>query len=182
MALKQSEADRSRAEADSQQAESVNKFLLDIFRSPELSVGGQEIKVADLLDRALANLDTSFTGGANVKGDLYNALGETYYGLRLYEKAVDAHQKARDVRRAVLGVNHPATLASMNKLGLAYLSDGRTTDAIKLQEETLKLRRKELGPDHPDTLGTMSNLANAYRSGWASDKGHRDAPGGARST
>ena len=120
--------------------------------------------MADLLDRALANLDTSFTGSANVKGDLYNALGDTYYGLRLYEKAVVAHEKARDVRRAVLGVSHPSTLASMNKLGLAYLSDGRTADAIKLHEETVKLRRKELGPDHPDTLGSMSNLANAYRS------------------
>ena len=164
LALKQSEADRRRAEADSHQAESVNKFLIEIFRSPELGTGGQEIKVADLLDRALANLDTSFTGSANVKGDLYSALGDTYYGLRLFKKAVGAHEKARNVRRAVLGASHPATLASMNKLGLAYLNDGRITDAIKLFGETLKLRRKELGPDHPDTLGSISNLANAYRS------------------
>ena len=52
----------------------------------------------------------------------------------------------------------------MNKLGLAYLGDGRTAEAIKLQVETVKLRRKELGPGHPDTLGSISNLANAYQS------------------
>jgi len=170
LALKQSEADRRRAEADSHQAESVNRFLIDIFRSPELIVGGQEIKVADLLDRALANLDTSFTGSATAKGDLYNVLGDTYYGIRLYDKAAGAHEKARDVRRAILGVRHPATLASMNKLGLAYLADGRTAAAIKLHAETVKLRRKELGPGHPDTLGSISNLANAYRSGGRLDE------------
>jgi serine/threonine protein kinase/tetratricopeptide (TPR) repeat protein len=164
LALKQSEADRSRAEAESHQTESVNKFLIDIFRSPELSAQGQEVKVADLLDRAFQNLDTRFVGGANVRGDLYNALGETYYGLRLYARAVAAHERARDVRLGLLGTNHPATLASMNKLALAYANDGRTAEAIKLHEETLKLRRRALGPEHADTLGSMINLANAYRS------------------
>src|SRR5262249_16917979 len=57
LALKQSEAERRRAERETHQTESVNKFLIDIFRSPELNVGGPEIKVSDLLDRALTNLD-----------------------------------------------------------------------------------------------------------------------------
>jgi serine/threonine protein kinase/tetratricopeptide (TPR) repeat protein len=163
VALKQSEADRRRAESESQQTESVNRFLIDIFRSPELSIVGKEMKITDLLDRAMVNLDTKFVGGANVKGDLYNALGETYYILRLYDKAVAAHERAREVRRAVLGVNHPATLTSMNKLALALLNNGQTSEAITLQAETLKRRRQVLGPDHAETLGSLSNLANAYR-------------------
>jgi tetratricopeptide (TPR) repeat protein len=164
LALEQSEAERRHAESEIHQTEMINKFLIDIFRSPEMNVGGPEIKVSDLLDRALANLDTKFVGGANVKGDVYNALGETYYGLHLYARAVTAHERARDVRRAILGINHPATLASMNKLALAYLSAGRTAEAVALHTATLELRQAVLGPDHADTLGSMSNLANGYRA------------------
>ena len=80
----------------------------------------------------------------DVKGDLYNALGDTYYGLRLYEKAVVAHEKARDVRRADPR-RQPPRHAREHEQTRPRLPERRAdADAIKLHEETLKLRRKEL--------------------------------------
>jgi serine/threonine protein kinase len=154
----------SDSEANRRQTEAVNTFLIDVLRSPELGVMGGEFKGADVLDRALAKLDARFQGTPGVKGDLYSALGQTYYSLRLYDKAAAVHEKALDLRQANLGRDHPATLASMNWLALTYLNLRRTASAISLLEETLKLRKERLGPNDPATLATMSNLANAYRT------------------
>jgi serine/threonine protein kinase/tetratricopeptide (TPR) repeat protein len=156
-ALAQSEESRNQAEA-------VSAFLVEGFRSPDPSKDGREIKVADVLDRAAAKLDTEFTGSPVSKGALLDALGRTYRGLGLYDAAVRLHVKGADVFEAALGRDHPRTLRSRSNLALAYMSAGRLSEAIELNQATLKLREGSLGPDHPDTLYTRHNLALAYRS------------------
>jgi tetratricopeptide (TPR) repeat protein len=120
--------------------------------------------VADVLDRAAETLEKEFAGSAVTKGALLDALGQTYHGLGLYDRAVERHTRARAVRESALGPDHPDTLYSRNNLAVAYLAAGRTAEAIALDEGTLKLREARLGPDHPDTLMSRGNLAAAYES------------------
>jgi len=155
-ALEQSEEARTQAEA-------VSKYLVESFRKPDPSQDGRELKVVDLLDGAVAKLDAEFAGSPKIKAELLNALGQTYSGLGLPEKAVEVFRNARAVREAALGPDHHDTLASRNNLAVAYDAAGRTSESIALHEETLKLITSMLGPDHPHTLGSRSNLATAYQ-------------------
>jgi len=157
LALKQSEEARTQAEA-------VSKYLVEAFRKPDPSQDGRTLKVVDLLGGAEAKLDAEFAGSPKIKGELLNALGQTYLGLGLPAKALEVLTKARAVREATLGPDHPDTLNGRNNLAEAFLLAGRTSQGIALLEETLKLMTAKLAPDHPDALVCRDNLAVAYRA------------------
>jgi tetratricopeptide (TPR) repeat protein len=150
------------SEESGNQAKAVGEFLVEAFRSPDPTLDGLQVKVADVLDRASGRLDQPFAGSQATRGALLRALGATYRGLGLYDKAVNLHTKARAVCEAALGSDHPDTLQSRNSLAIAYFDAGRLPEAIALHEATLKLREARLGPDHPDTVMSRHNLANAY--------------------
>ena len=85
------------------------------------------MKVADVLDRAAAELDKGFPGSKATEAALLDALGRSYFGLGLYPKAVEAHRKAAALRGASLGPEHHDTLESRSSLANAYLSAGAST-------------------------------------------------------
>src|SRR5262249_35844770 len=152
------------AEESRRQAEAVGTFLVASFRSPDPSQDGRQVKVADLLDRAAGGLDQGVSGTPATKGARLSALGETHRGLGLLARAGAAHTRARAVREAALGPDHPDTLESRNSVALAYWSAGRASEAIPLFEGLLKRCEATLGPDHSNTLDVRSNLAAAYLS------------------
>jgi hypothetical protein len=147
------------SEESGKQAKAVGEFLVEAFRSPDPTLDGRQVKVADVLDRAGERLDQPFAGSQATRGALLRALGATYAGLGLYDKAVSLHTKARTVREAALGPDHPDTLQSRTDLADAYLLAKRLPEASALHEGTLNLRESKLGPDHPDTLTSRDNLA-----------------------
>ncbi len=65
-----------------------------------------------------------------------------------------------DVRRRVLGPEHPHTLKTMSNLGCSLHGQGKHGEAEQMTREVLDVRRRVLGPEHPDTLATVSNLAS----------------------
>jgi tetratricopeptide (TPR) repeat protein len=83
---------------------------------------------------------------------------------RAYEKAGKAQQALPlleailQVRKTILGLEHPETLTSMNNLAVAYRNAGKLDRALPLFAETLQLHEAKLGPDHPNTWGCMRNL------------------------
>jgi len=77
------------------QAEAVSRRLVDIFRRPDPSLDGRQVKVVDLLDQAARDLDAEFPGASKIKGELLHTLGETYDGLGLYDRSAELLTKAR---------------------------------------------------------------------------------------
>ena len=59
-------------------AEKALKFLVDAFRKPDPAADGRSLKVIDLLDRAVKDLDGSMAGQPLMQATLYNAIGETF--------------------------------------------------------------------------------------------------------
>ena len=69
--------DRSGAEAVGgarKEAEAVGTFLVDVFTSPDPEQDGRQVRVADVLDRAIG-LDREFAGSQVIKGTLLDAWG-----------------------------------------------------------------------------------------------------------
>jgi tetratricopeptide (TPR) repeat protein len=157
-------ADLARSEESRHQAEAVIKFLVEAFRSHEPTLDGRQIEAADLLDRASARPDEEFARARPTQGASLNTLGEAYLGLGLANQAVDLFSKSGVVRQAVLGLDHPDTLATHDSLAAAYTATGQLHEAIALHQKTLRLREAKLRPDDPETLKSRNNLAYAYES------------------
>ena len=64
-----------------------------------------------------------------------------------------------EVRRRILGEDHPDTVAAMNNLAWTLMNQGDLPGARKLQEKVLELGRRSCGEEHPNTLTFMNNLA-----------------------
>ena len=78
--------------------------------------------------------------------------GEPAVSLPLFERALE-------LRRGMLGEQHPDTLTSARRLALNMRSLGQYEMARQLSEDTLVRSRQVLGEDHPDTLTSANNLA-----------------------
>ena len=62
-----------------------------------------------------------------------------------------------------LGPDHPATFATLNALGWAYIQEGKLAEAIALLKHVHDAHVKKLGVDHPSTLIAACYLAKAYQ-------------------
>ncbi|MGH8573338.1 MAG: tetratricopeptide repeat protein [Gammaproteobacteria bacterium] len=82
--------------------------------------------------------------------------GEPAVSLPLFDRALE-------LRRGMLGEQHPDTLISARRLALNLRALGQYEVARRLNEETLVRSRRVLGEEHPDTLTSASNLAANLR-------------------
>ena len=76
---------RDRAEKESDQSRAINQFLIKMLTSP-LDLG-REARVADVLDKAAAELPQSGTLVPAIEAALREALGNAYASLGLYKEA-----------------------------------------------------------------------------------------------
>nr|WP_237525012.1 FxSxx-COOH system tetratricopeptide repeat protein [Streptomyces sp. SID5643] len=90
-----------------------------------------------------------------------NALSDTLYEAGATSEEHLLRQQVLDAEIRHLGADHPDTLVSRNKLGLALRRLGRHHEAATVHRETLTDRQRTLGPDHPHTLNSRNNLALA---------------------
>ncbi len=146
-----------------QQAEAVRKYLVKLFRSPDPGQKGEEVKVIEILDHALSELDANLTYSPELKLSLLDALGQTYDELRLGEQRVKVTSIALALRRKTLGPEHRETLNTMTDLAWGYELAGQPEKGIPLAEEALNGQRAKLGPHDPDTLKTVENLGALYK-------------------
>ncbi len=110
----------------------------------------------EILDYAIKN------GDEILEATSYNNLAELYRTQGRYEKAEPYYDKALEIRRRVLGEDHPSTATSYNNLALLYKTQGRYEEAEPYYEKALEIRRSILGENHPNTAGSYNNLALLY--------------------
>jgi tetratricopeptide (TPR) repeat protein len=82
--------------------------------------------------------------------------GEPAASLPLFERAFE-------LRRRMLGEDHPHTLNSASNLATNLRALGQYEAARQMDEDTLTRRRRVQGEDHPHTLTSASNLAATLR-------------------
>ena len=72
--------------------------------------------------------------------------------------------KVMEMRKKLLGAEHPDTITSIANIASTYWKQGRWNEAEKLEVEVMEMRKKLLGVEHPDTLTSIANLASTYHS------------------
>ncbi len=150
------------AKKASEHAEAATDFLVEALRSPDPSLDGREIKVVELLDRAVKKVDEKFSDDTAMRSRLLAALGKTYAGLGLPGRAAEILKRALELQQAIHGRTHADTVQVMKDLRDAYRADGKYAEETQLAEEIVKLETAKFGPDHPWTVTAMLTLAYAY--------------------
>ncbi|KAJ9133892.1 TPR-like protein [Pleurostoma richardsiae] len=96
--------------------------------------------------------------------DLLSGYGVCLYYDGRYWEAEALFVQLIEMRKRVLGEEHPDTLISMNNLALTFWNQGRWKEAESLNVQVIKTRKKVQGEEHRDTLTSMGNLASTYRN------------------
>jgi tetratricopeptide (TPR) repeat protein len=138
------EAERNAAESDE-----LHHFLTDVLRSPDPSVDGREITIAERLEYSLGAVDSQLADQPRRRAAILTTIGRTFFGLGLYDKAVESLEfaeaiyedlpdsKPRDLlycrnflamSRSSLGVSEKDILADLQQIKQAWQMNPGTMD------------------------------------------------------
>jgi tetratricopeptide (TPR) repeat protein len=146
------------ARAEAARARALSEFLLETFAvvSPNeqfyplaaQSAAGRRSTLPDLLDEAAARVDEELAPWPELQADMHFQLGLNYWGLSRFEQRRHHIERAHELRKQVLGPDHPDTLVA-----LMWVLDGRTFAKIEPDyRELVESLRRQLGPEDPRTL------------------------------
>ncbi len=143
-------------------ANRITDFMTGMFKVSDPSEArGNSITAREILDKASKEIDAGLAKDPELQAQMMRVMGNVYVSLGLYPRARSLLERAVDIRRRVLGPEHPDTLLSMNDLAENEYFDSHTSVAAKLYSEILGIERRVLGPEHPQTLRSMDMLALA---------------------
>jgi len=129
----------------------LSRALIESGRPKEASrTAGQALSILQKLGQA----DT--LEGARAKLALANA---TSFDHGLPRQSLDLYTDARRIFEARLGPDDPETLSVLDRLGAAYESEWRDTEADALLREQLRRLERVFGPDSIRLVGSLGNLA-----------------------
>lgn len=152
-------AERDKVTQEARKAESINKFYEEMLESPDPEIDGREVRMVDVLDKAVKRIDDAFSGQAEIEASVRQTLGATYASLGQLSTAESLLRKALEIRSTLLGEEDPKTLLTMNSLAIATGDLGNVAEAEALLRKALAINLRVQGEEHSDTLRTMNNLA-----------------------
>jgi serine/threonine protein kinase len=141
-------------------ADRITELMTNMFKVSDPSEArGNSITAREILDKSSTQIDTGLAKDPELKAQMLHVMGTVYQGLGLFSRAEPLLKQAVEIRRSVLGPEHPDTLASTGRLARIIQSEGRYAEAAKLEREVVSVEERVLGPDHRTTLAEESSLA-----------------------
>ncbi|WZH42130.1 uncharacterized protein QYS62_003120 [Fusarium acuminatum] len=110
----------------------------------------------------LENESTGLIEGREERARLLHRVAGYFFYEGRWKEAEELQVDVVEIRRRVLGEEHPDTLKGMNNLASTYWNQGRWKEAEELGVDVMEIMKRVLGEEHPDTLKGMNNLASTY--------------------
>jgi tetratricopeptide (TPR) repeat protein len=166
-ALTQAAAAEKKAAEEAAMAKAVSDFL----RSDLLQTAGSEhqsdylemppnpnLTVVEAMDRATERIGGRFHNQPLVEAAIRYTIGLTCHDLGGHWAAITHLERALELRRPRLGLEHDYTRMTMSALAGAYIGAGRPTNALPLYAQCLSLARERFGPGDSETANALSDL------------------------
>ena len=103
------------------------------------------------------------TNGQNeTTAKAYNNIGNVYRKLGDYDKALEYHFKALEIRKSLLRENNSDTAMSYINIGAVYDELGDYDKALEYDFKALEIYKAVLGENHPDTAMSYNNIGIVY--------------------
>ena len=167
-------ASETKANEEKDRAEKALEFLVAAFRKPDPALDGRSLKVVDLLDRAVREINQSFRDQPLMEATLLSAIGQTFGGLGMPEKSLPVFQRAVALRSsgrwAKIIRKRCGRFITWRWL---FRMPGRFDQAIVLLEQTLARRKARQEGDPSELIESLNDLAVAY---WESGRPARAIP------
>ncbi len=162
------------ARAQSAKADAINTFLIDKLlgqASPNTNPGASRVTLREALDRAAAEIGSSFQGQPAIEAALRMAIGKTYHDLGDYPKSETHYRAAYAIYGRGFDESGQGRLSAMAELGHSLYHIGRLDEAEPLLVTARDEAGRLLGPTHDLRLRSSEYLASVY-----TDRGrHSDA-------
>ena len=149
------------ARAAAARAEAVNAFLVTLLAAASPEVDGRDVRMADLLDRAVATLDSAFTGTPDTEAQLRLTLGITYRTLGLFDEAGTQLRRALALRTALYGDGHPEVADAQLSLGRFYYEHGDYAASDSILTLALATETRHSGLNSLRASNVLNALGNA---------------------
>lgn len=147
------------AVAEAAAADETVRFLEGVFRVNDPAGGrGAEVTARELLDNAIAGIDTSLSHQPRVKGRLLGAMGTAYRQLGLYHEAKPLLEQAVSLEQQTLDPDDPRVARSHYTLAGLMRRLGEYDAAREHYQAALAVRERRGEPD--DLAVSLTGLAN----------------------
>ena len=151
--------ERDRARAAAEKAERINAFVRDMLESADPRVGGRDVTVASVLDRASARVDRELGNQPDVKAAVLTTLGTTYEGLGLFNRAEQQLKGALEARIAVFGPESVEVARNLNALAVVSEDRGDLKQAERLNRRALAMLQRAGSADGDAASHVKGDLA-----------------------
>lgn len=95
-------------------------------------------------------------------GRLYNNIGAVYVDRGIFNTALKYYEKALEIYKKVLGLEHPDTATIFNNMADAFCELGKYAEAMEYNKNALTIYKQVLGIEHPCTAKTFNSIALVY--------------------
>ncbi|MBN2208063.1 MAG: serine/threonine protein kinase, partial [Candidatus Coatesbacteria bacterium] len=158
--------DHARKEADRAEAtyESLHSMLLRIYPPDALGEENILLESSDSeggdrsQDYSYDDLQTKLGDLPEEEATVRVTSGAVYLALGDLKAAEVQFSRALEIRRRVLGDEHPATLRSVVNLAVTLGKGPQLDNAEHLLRYAIEIQRRVLGEKHPETLRALNNL------------------------
>lgn len=151
-------AAEAKAHQEASTAKETARLLHEFLASVEPGEKGRDLQVLELLEAFRPRLEQ--VDKPEIQASLFHTYAHVYRSLGDYEESRACAQRAVELRRNILGEEHPDTLAAWNSLAVSLKLLGQYEKAEAIYRQCLEVNQKRYGATHPDTLSTQHNLGN----------------------
>ncbi len=140
-------------------ATTMSDYLVGLFEVSDPSESrGEELTARELLDRGAERIERELADQPEIQARMMATIGGVYGGLGYYEQADALLSRALEIRRGILGDDHPDTITSITEMALNLSYLGRLDDSERYHREALDRARRTLDDDDEQLLQALNNM------------------------
>jgi tetratricopeptide (TPR) repeat protein len=98
------------------------------------------------------------------KAPIYGQLGIMRNRQGEYKEAITFYEKALEILKKTLPLNHPNLASSYNNIGVVYKNMGEYSKALSSNEKALEIRQQSLPPNHLNLASSYNNIGLVYNN------------------
>lgn len=160
------------ATTEANKAAEVNSFLANMLAAADPGSLGKDVTVRQVLDQAAGDVRTRKLD-PEVEAQIRHTIGQTYYGLGLYDSSQVHAKRAFELRRELYGMRDGRTAQSLSFLVAGAEARGAYVEAESLARVNVSQWR-EIKPIVPGEIATaLDNLARQVETQGRFDEAQR---------
>lgn len=148
---------------EGEKSAAVSAFLRHVLTSPDPVRDGRDVRVTDVLARAVRSLPEGVVHDPEIEAAVRCAIGETYLSLNLLDEAELQLETARVMQTATLGEHHPDLAETLYHLGWLCVQRGDHARAEVLLRQSLDIFREGGSRQDSQVGDVLSDLGGVYR-------------------